>query len=451
MKIRFLTLLIGAAFSFPVSATQDSSPEVVGLSDMQTDDSLNTTADDGVSGAESSGSGVLKGARFTLTQELAARILHPHGAPNNRTSFRVEYEKHFLDNFYLHFDVIETAFLGSDHRAKARGDSVFAEATVRDGFLQFSKANTSVKVGKQILIWGESDAGAITDVISPRNVSELFFISLEKSRISQFMVTVDQFSSIGDWSMFYIPKAKFNKYAERGDIYYVDAFAGAAELRVSDERNFPEYGLRWKRTFGRSDFSLMAARLIDNDYAMHQEGFAIDGRMIVKGEPHRFNMVGGTFNLAGEGFLVTGEVARKTPVAFLNSETLQIEKRSVLDTSLKVEYSLGKGGNHSVSLEATNRHVMDWDGRVMPTPRNMNTMVLGWRNTFLNENLTVDWLTVYNTTYTSFTHSLFMGYKLNDRVSLNLDAFYLNVKSRNNDLYVFHGQNNAIARVSYQF
>lgn len=394
-------------------------------------------------------SALLPGARFSLKHELAARIRAPNRLANNRTSFRMEYEKYFWDKFYLHFDVIETAFWGKDHRAQARGRNVFTESTVRDAYLQFSQGNTSVKLGNQILIWGESDAGAITDVIAPRNLSELFFISLEESRISQFMLTVDQFTKIGDWSGFYIPDAQFNEYPEPGTAYYLDPFAGNVQVRRRDFDQ-AEYGLRWKKTFGGSDVGLMAARLVDNDYVYRPDGFGADGLPRVVRDSQRFDMIGATFNHVLGPLLLSGEIAKKSPRAFMTASLTPVLKDEV-DTSVRVEYSLGNAGTHSVSLEAVNRRVLDWDRRILPTARDTNSLVLGWSNSFLNETLSANWLTVYNQTYTSYQHSLFLNYKLNGRISLSLDAFYLSVRDRRNDLYAYRGQNNAVLRFLYQF
>ncbi len=391
----------------------------------------------------------LRGARFTLRHELAASMKSPYSVSNNRTAFRMEYEKHFLDTYFLHFDVTETAYWDIDHRAKAR-NAAFTDSSIRDAYLQFSKGQTSVKLGRQILIWGESDAGAITDVISPRNISELFFVSLEASRISQFMLTVDQFSPIGDWNLFYVPKARFNEYAKPGTAYYIDAFNGAAETQTV-EKGGHEFGLRWKKTFGNTDIGLMAARLIDNDYASYQAGSTAAGKLLIKNDQLRFNMIGATFTHSTNGFLISGEMARKSPRAFTNAANLQVVNKDAIDTSLKVEHTLGNAGNHAVSVELVNKHIVDWRSEILPTPRNTNSIVLAWRNSFFNENLSANFLSVYNQTYPSFAHSLYLNYKLNSSVNLSLDAFYLSVKNSNNELYAYRGLSKAVFRVSYQF
>lgn len=389
------------------------------------------------------------GTRVTLKHELSARLHDPQALSNNRSSVRVEVEQHFLDNFYVHADVIGTAFWRRDHRARAGDrDGVFTESTIRDAYLQFSLGSTSIKAGRQMLIWGESDAGAITDVISPRNFTELFFISLEEARLSQFMVTLDQYSPVGDFSLFYTPSARFNRYPEPGTAYYLDPFGGAAQTRT-DKHKLREYGVRWKKTFGNTDLALMAARLVDNDYAVRQEGVLADGRALLVNQAQRFGMLGMTVSHAIDGFLLSSEVARKSPRALLDPATLQPVLKDGIDTSLKVEYSLG--GNHAVSVEAVNRHVHNWTAALAPAPRNANSLVLSWSNTFFNDNLSANWLTVYNQTHTGYQHSLFMSYKVNNRFTLNLDAFYLGVKNRDNELYPYRGQNSAVLRALYQF
>ncbi len=392
---------------------------------------------------------LLEPFNFTLKHEIAIGINSPHETVNNRSSFRIEYEKYFLDDFYLRVDTKLNAFWGSDHRAKAENRDIFLENSSRDAFLQFSKGNTSVKVGRQVLIWGESDGGAITDVISPRNFSELFFISLEEARIGQFMATVDRFGPSGTWSLFYVPDAQFNEYPEPGTQYYIDPFQGTAEVRGGDvDRG--EYGLRWKKTFGRSDIAVMAASLIDNDFSFRQAGFTDDGRLLVRRDRERFGMLGATFNFASGNWIFSGELAWKSSKAF-TTDTLGLLDRPLVDAALRGEYSLGKGGTHSLSLELTNSHIRDWNDSISGTPRNSASAILGWNNTFFNDNLTVSLLSVYSKPYASLQNSIFTSYKWSDRVSLNLDVFYLDVADRRSGLAVYERENNAVFRVLYQF
>ena len=59
--------------------------------------------------------------------------------------------------------------------------------------------------------WGESILAPITDEVSPRDNRELFNFNLEELRIGQPMLVIDQFSDWGSVSMFFNPRASFNK------------------------------------------------------------------------------------------------------------------------------------------------------------------------------------------------------------------------------------------------
>ena len=121
-------------------------------------------------------------SRFTLKHEASYNTVKPEKTINNRSSFRWEFSKFFGNYFFFQFDTKLNAFWGNDHRGEAEDKDPLLETSTKEAFLQFSAGDTSVKAGIQILIWGESDGGAVTDVISPRDYSELFFISLEESR-----------------------------------------------------------------------------------------------------------------------------------------------------------------------------------------------------------------------------------------------------------------------------
>ena len=192
-------------------------------------------------------------------------------------------------------------FRRNDHRAQAQDKETTTENFTLEAFIQVSFADTSFKAGGQILIWGESEGGAITDVISPRDHSEAFFISLEESRIGQPMLLVDQFTALGDLSAFSIPDPEDNAA-------YDDAeFNAPAHYREArSDAPVCEYGGRWEKTFGQSDVPLVAASLMENDESHRMDGFDADGEMIIAREKARFTPAGLTFNHERGSFLYNG-------------------------------------------------------------------------------------------------------------------------------------------------
>lgn len=392
-----------------------------------------------------------KAMRLSVNHEGSYRTSGSRGLVNHRSSFRVEYSKFFLDSFFVQFDSKLNAFWGGDHRARAEGKRVAYETNTPEAFLQYSRpgTGTSVKLGIQKLIWGESEGGAITDEVSPRNLSELFFIPLDESRIGQFMLNVDHFSTRGDWSFLFVPNPKFNKYPRPGSAYFFDPFAGQAEIAAAPEkRNEHEYGMRWRKSYGNRDVSFMAASLIDNDYALRVDGMTPAGRPLVARVPQRFGMTGTTFNYTKGDFLFKGEVGYKVGKPF-NDAALQILEKDVVESSLGLTYALGR--SNTLGVELVNSRILQWTPQVSTARRDTTSLVVNNNFFFLNDNLSINWLTIYSRPHTSYQSSLRASYKLDDNTSFGLDAHFIDAPDRNSPLRRFQDQDQVVFRIQYQF
>ena len=124
-------------------------------------------------------------ARITVKHESSYRTSEPEQVVNNRSSIRLEYAKSIGTYFFVQLDTKINLYWADDHRAQADDADYLPEGNTKEAFLQSSFGNTSIKAGYQVLIWGESELGAITDIVSPRDSSEFLFIPLEESRIGQ--------------------------------------------------------------------------------------------------------------------------------------------------------------------------------------------------------------------------------------------------------------------------
>ncbi|CAM4025419.1 DUF1302 family protein [Bordetella tumulicola] len=388
--------------------------------------------------------------RFTLGYELSALTNDWSELVNNRSWIRFEYSKFFSNNLYVRLDTKQNVYWSQDHRAEALDRTVYFENSTPEAFVQYSRPDgqTAFRLGVQRMIWGESQAGAITDEVSPRNLSELFLVPLEESRLGQFMLSVDHFSSLGDFTAFYVPRPRFNKYADEDTAYYLDPFDGQAYVHdvVGSDRN--EYGMRWRKAYSGSDVSLMAASLIDNDYAMRYDGVDADGRLHMTRLANRIGMVGGAFNYASGKFLYRGELAYKSGRLFSDANYQLVEK-DVIDAALGFTYSLG--GSNTIGMEVVNSHVVDWDSSITGIPRDTTSLVLDANLFFLNDMLSVSWLTVFTQPYTSIQTSIRTAYKWSDNLTYSLDLHALAVPDENNALYPFRDMHQVVLRAEYRF
>lgn len=420
--------LIGQEPDGPVSATEDGEDPTGRAAD---DDSM---LDDSVLAAW------LEPLRISLKHETSYKFASPKRVVNNRSSVRLEYSKPLTSNLYLRLDTKLNLHWSNDHRAKAKDEDVFRELVTREAYLQSSFGNTSFRLGYQILPWGVSEGGAITDEVSPRNSAEFFFISLEESRVGQPMLAMDHFGDSGQWTAFFVPRPGYNKYPDRGSEYDIPgAFDRNAPNDDWGNAGTYEFGARWKRSFGKSDISLMAARLIDNDYLVRQQ---------------RFQMYGLTANVAIDNVLLRAEVALKQPRAFFarppGSSDLSIVESDQFDSSFGFDYSPG-GRALTYSAEVVWSRLLDWRNHIVGREQDEYSLVGSVSNRFFNDDLTLSWLSIYTKPYTSFQHRFLSSYLIDDNSTVYFELFYPDERDERSGAWPYRDQKQFVIRYQYQF
>lgn len=415
--------LVGQEPDGPVSATEDGE-----------DTTGRTTDDDNPLAAW------LGPLRISLKHETSYKFASPKRVVNNRSSVRLEYSKPLTSNLFLRLDTKLNLHWSNDHRAKAKDEDPFRELVTREAYLQSSFGNTSFRLGYQILPWGVSEGGAITDEVSPRNSAEFFFISLEESRVGQPMLAMDHFGDSGQWTAFFVPRPGYNKYPDRGSEYDIPgAFDRNAPNDDWDNAGTYEFGARWKRSFGKSDISLMAARLIDNDYLVRQQ---------------RFHMYGLTANVAIDNLLLRAEVALKQPRAFFarsaDSSGLTVVESDQFDSSFGFDYSPG-GRALTYSAEVVWSRLLDWRNHIVGREQDEYSLVGSVSNRFFNDNLTLSWLTIYTKPYTSFQHRFLSSYLIDDNSTVYLEFFYPDEQDERSGTWPYRDQKQLVIRYQYQF
>lgn len=374
--------------------------------------------------------------RVTLAHELAYKAEQPDRLIKNRTSLRLEYSQFFLDHFVVQFSGKTTAFLDKDHRHDAEG----RDTTVSQAYLQTSTGQTSLRVGVQALAWGESLLAPITDVVSPRDNRELFNFNLEELRIGQPMVAVDQYSKVGRWSMFWIPKPSFNKNPGPGTAYSFDPFKYRARIEGD---NGAEYGASWKKNFESSDVTLMAASLVDNDY-----GLAMNADGTVTRVKARYTLAGMSFNYAFKSFVLRGEAALKSAKAFDNG-ALQIVRKRAFDSYLGLDYRYS--ASLTVGVELVNQHIAGWTDDILGYARDNRSLLLNVSKSMLHDDLTVNLLHFQNGPYRASVTVLESTYKWNDHVTLGWNASVPDTNDRRSPLWNVRDQKQVGFKIQYQF
>lgn len=298
---------------------------------------------------------------------------------------RSEFTDDVLDNYETEIELGETYILGS------LTDSL------------------DIKSGRQIVVWGKSDNIRVTDVLNPLDLREPGLTDIEDLRLPVTMTRLDYY--IGQWGLtgIAVHEIRFNKTPAYGSDFYPSETPPPHEDKPESCADNTEFAIAVNGIFSGWDISFYWADIYDD--LPHLE-LASSGPPPVTERKHaRLKMVGTAFNLALGNWLLKTEAAYFNGIEFFNTPD---KKYSRTDVLAGVEYSGFK--DSTVSIEAVNRHINNFDNRLKQPPDEAQEDTLQWvarlTKDFLNETLT---LTLLASTF---------GIKADDGSFQRLDAEY---------------------------
>lgn len=393
-------------------------------------------------------------SRLGASYEFTYNFTDPTEVIKNRFGLRLEYSKFLFNNLFVQLDSKSLVFMDGDSRSRSLtyfNNDDFEKANVafgsitRNAFLQYSYKQSSFSLGLQTLAWGESDFAAVTDEINPFDFRDPLNLNIDELRLGQFMIAMNFYTSIGNFSGFFVPNARFNLSPKKGTRFFQDQFAGTSIVtqEVDNGKNSIEYGFRWKKAFKKSDVSLIVTSLIDNNLAQEK----VNPNLVLLHEK-RFTTVGMSFNYAIGNLLIRGENAIKFPRVY-NTAALKLIERNAFDSSLGFEYGLDD--TTTLTLELVNNHIINWTSDIVGAPRNNYTAFFVVVKQFMKNNLSLNYISMYNGPNTTFFNLLSGAYKLNDNITVSLDAIVPITKEKESSFYQFREQQHLAFKLLFLF
>jgi hypothetical protein len=305
-----------------------------------------------------------------------------------------------------------------------------------------------LKVGRQIVVWGKSDNIRITDVLNPLDNRRPGRTDLDFLRLPVVMTKIDGY--FGDWNLsgLVVHEIRFDK----DPVYGSDFFPFDFKLPPEEEphRSFEnqEVGVALNGIFTGWDLSLYGAYVFnDRTHIEFGEGGFLDLRL----EHSRLRMGGAAAEVALGDWLFKAEAAYLFGFEFF---ALPGERKSRMDALLGVEYA--GFSETSVTLEAANRHWMDFDEKLRGGPEDAQEDSFEWAlritRSFLHDRLsltvlayvfgakgqdgafqriqgTYDWTDEISSTvgvllYQGGDRELLESFKKNDRVFMELEYHF---------------------------
>jgi hypothetical protein len=228
------------------------------------------------------------------------------------------------------------------------------EVELREAYFQYSGDLTTVRFGKQQIVWGRADGIKVLDVVNPQSFREFILDDFDQSRTPLWSLMVERTMFGLDVQGFWLFDQTFNEAPPRGSIFEVTApefvptfFALPSVPVVLEDIDRP------KDRFGASEFGVQVSGLIGNwDFSLnylytYEDNPFYDLDMLpnqisITQELNRVNIVGGSFANSWGDVTLRGEATytynENIPFGFYPNVATQPAESDVVKYVVGLDY-----------------------------------------------------------------------------------------------------------------
>ncbi len=245
-------------------------------------------------------------------------------------------------------DVLEpgrSAYGNYSNASKPLSLGDWGRAELRDAWVEVDIGRSSIKVGKQQIIWGNLDGIKVLDVLNPQRFREFILEDFESSRIGTWSAYMDLMFGAWRAEVALIPDASAHEIPETGAWFELTAprFRYGAEpdqLLPQINTEQPDLGDgaiagRLSRTLGRVDLGLMAVSGLD--FEPLGEIRIDDGQLSIEQYYERRVLYGAQMETAFGGFVFRMEAS------YQPSRTFNTRSENVLDAQRLAQWRVATG------------------------------------------------------------------------------------------------------------
>jgi hypothetical protein len=273
------------------------------------------------------------------------------------------------------------------------------DITLRQAYMDIYFDNFDLRIGKQQIIWGKADGVFITDIISPRDLSEFILPDFEEIRIGINALKFDYYLGNSTFEVVWIPIFQATITPDENSIwapemqefpvptaYYSQNYDSGNKLSES------EFALKYSYLGSVIDFELMAAYMWDDNPAMHIY-LQPDMTLLIKPEYHRLPLAGASFSKAVGGAVVRGEGAYYFEKRF-SAEDFTVNGIKEKDYA---HYLIGYDHNWfdvNISFQFIQEYILDYEDDIK-NDEFISTATFFFIKTFLRETLELNLFSYY--------------------------------------------------------
>jgi len=338
-----------------------------------------------------------------------------------------------------------------------KGDIDFG---LREMYIDLFSEKFDLRIGKQQIIWGQADGVFITDIVSPKDLSEFLLRDFSEIRLGVTSAKLNYyFNDENSLQLVWIPSFQSTIFPETGSIWrpnmefpfpvLTDLSKKDVPFKLENSELFAKYSLN----NASIDLSIMGGYTWDDDPSMHVTKVIDPATMkpkslIIAPEHHRLSLVGGSFSTTIKDFVLRGEGAYYFGKNF-NTEDPKIKDALVEKDYINYVVGLDKTiGDWRLSGQFIQQIITDYDEAINQDQyQNLATFLLS--KTMFREHVSLEWFTYFGFNEQDALSSLRVFYMPYDALSFE---FGTNIFIGDKGMFGQYGDNDMVyTRIKYSF
>ncbi|NIA30786.1 MAG: hypothetical protein GWP06_12850 [Actinobacteria bacterium] len=279
------------------------------------------------------------------------------------------------------------------------------EIGLREAYLDMYFNSVDLRIGKQQIIWGKADGVFITDIVSPKDLSEFLLRDFDEIRMGVTGVKANYYIGDNTFEIVWLPEFTPTIMPPEGSIWRpkysfpMQPVFDHSREKVTPSLENSEFFAKYSVLTSRVDFELMAGYAFNDDPTMHvvktmnPATHRLTG-LTVYPEHHRLTIGGGSFSTTLGPFVVRGEGAYYNGKYFNSTDPKlpeSVVEKNYLHYLVGLDYTLW---DIHLSSQFIQQAILDYDPMIEKDEYDNMGTFLASRN-FLNETLNLQLFVYY--------------------------------------------------------
>ncbi|MBN2090606.1 hypothetical protein JW964_13425 [candidate division KSB1 bacterium] len=217
------------------------------------------------------------------------------------------------------------------------------EIGLREAYMDIFLNSVDVRIGKQQIIWGKADGVFITDIVSPKDLSEFLLRDFSEIRMGITSVKANYYFGNTTFEFVWAPVFTSTQMPESGSIWFpkmdfpVAPVFDYSQNEVDATLENSEIFAKFSALTSAIDFEIMGGAMWDDEPTMHitktinPQTMQLTG-LTVTPRHHRLGLAGGSFSATIGGFVIRGEGA------FYNGKFFNSDDPALVDAVVEKNY-----------------------------------------------------------------------------------------------------------------